>query len=315
MRGVVIALALLTSTAHADSRQLANAREAIDAVNYDEARTQLDAALAGGGLTAAETAEAYRLLGNTLAVIKPDEAEAAYRRYLALDPRAELATTAPAKQRRPFTAAQSFIAAQGALTVAALRSEGSIVITVKSDPLAMAADATLDAKGRVDLAIGKPASMPWSETAPARVAIRDVHGNTLLEVDVPIGTTPIPGGIRVEDSRRESPAPPLYRHWIVWAVPAVALGATGAYFAVQAGNAQDDLNAIAGTHGEFFARDFDDAESRRDRSRLLAGTFLGLGAACAVTAVVMLVTKPSAQRVIAPTASADGAGVVFHAPF
>lgn len=318
MRVALFAVAILAGVAHADSSQLAKAREAIDGVNYTEARTQLDAALAGGGLTAAETAEAHRLLGNTLAVIgKPDEAEQAYQRYLALDPRAELATTAPAKQRRPFEAARAFVAERGALEVAATRTQTAIEVAINSDPLSMAAFATLHPKdpvSRVALGAGT-VSLPAAPTALTRVTILDARGNTLVEIEVPVLGTPVGPGVSVVVQRSEPASPPIYRRWPVWAVPAVAFGAVGAYFVVQARDGQADVKAIAGTHGEFFASELADAESRRDRSRLLAGVLLGGAVACAATAVVMLVTAPNEDRVIAPTAIHGGAGVVFHAQF
>lgn len=309
-------VALLVGVAQAENPSLAKARDAIDGVRYDDAKSALDLAAASGTLEAKETAEVYRLLGNTLAVMgQAAAAENAYGHYLALDPQAELPTTAPAKQQRPFQAARGYITANGPLEVAAVRNGATIEVTIKRNPYGFARSAGL-AAAKPSVIDGAPVVLPADPNTPALVIVRDGPGNALLEIEVPVG--------RAAPSQSQPPAapqpsadtssPPLYRNWIVWALPAVALGAVGTYFVFDARDAQDDLTTIAGTHGEFFASEFAEAESRRNRSRLVAGVLLGGATACAVTAVVMLATTPE-RTVIAPTANANGAGVVFHTQF
>lgn len=304
--------------ARAEVVQLSSAREAIDAVRYDDARDLLIAALASGALAATETADAYRLLGTTLIVLgKAEDGEQAYRRWLAIDPAGELPTSASAKLQRPFQAARAYITEHGALRVTARRSGGAVEVTLDADPLAMAASVTLD--GGPPSTFGEQRSLSLAVAADrlARVAVRDDKGNVLVDIAVPVAGGAISSGPRVtiEQPIDQPPATPIWRRWPVWAVSAVVLGGAGAYFAYDAVDARDRLAAIAGTHGEFFASDVDSARGRLHRDRIAAGLLFGAGAASAITAVVMVLIRPQRTTNVTPIATPSGGGVMLQAQF
>lgn len=312
-------LALVTATARpvrADSPRLAEARRAIEDVRYDEARTLLEAALAEGGNSPVATAELHRLLANTLVVLGERAlGERAYQRWLQLDPQASLPSTAPGKLRGPFLAAQAHVRAHGTLdVVAASRDERTIILEVRSNPDAFAVAARVEETGqKTSLGERGRFTLPAPRgPAVAHVTVLDERGNHLVELAVgaPGSVAPKDLDPRVERAR---PAVPFARRWTTWAIPAGVLAAVGGWFAYDATRAQSTLESIPGTRGEFFYADYEDALARRDRDRILAGAFFVAGGACAITAIVMLATRPAA--VVTPTVSRDGAGVAFAARF
>lgn len=321
IRAYVLAASIVlgggSGLARADVVQLSSAREAIDAVRYDDAHDLLIAALASGALAATETADAYRLLGTTLIVLgKTADGEQAYRRWLAIDPVGELPTSAPAKLQRPFQAARAYITEHGALRVTARRSGGAVEVTLDADPLAMAASVTLDGGPPSTFGAQRSLSLAVAADQLARIAVRDDKGNVLVDLTVPVAGGAISSGPRVTiEQPIEKPAPPVWRRWPVWAVSAVVLGGAGAYFAYDATDARDRLATIAGTHGEFFASDVDSARDRLHRDRIAAGLLFGAGAASAITAVVMVLIRPQGATNVTPVATPSGGGVMLQTQF
>ena len=171
-------------TAHADSAKLGEARHALDAVQYDDAQRLLVEAVKEGGNSAAAMREIYQLSANTAVVLgRADAGEQYYRRWLALDPNAQLPDSVSPKLREPFVAAQAEMTAKGAIAVSATQVDARTVeVAVISDPLAMARGACplaggamvpFDARGHAQLA-----------TTDQRVAVCDESSNRLVEVNV-----------------------------------------------------------------------------------------------------------------------------------
>ena len=103
---VAIALLAMATRAYADDAKLAQARAAIEAVRYDEARPLLDEALRTGGNSPAAVTLIYQLSATTAIVLGDKQAAARfYRHWLVLDPRAALPRDAGDKFREPFVAA------------------------------------------------------------------------------------------------------------------------------------------------------------------------------------------------------------------
>jgi hypothetical protein len=229
------ALALATAStapARADSPKLADARRAVEAVDYDAARRLLLEALRDGGNSPAAVGEIYRLLARAAVVLDDrNVAEQYYRRWLAIDPAAALPADAAPKLREPFIAAQSYIAAHGRLLARAQRAPtGEIDVEIVADPLAMARAArALDSAPSAPSPFGsdRRARLP----SGARVAILDDNGNRLLELEpsaapvaaatgasstgtssptgqMPAPATSIPGHGRGAGSPGPSPPPP-----------------------------------------------------------------------------------------------------------
>ncbi|HEV7558560.1 MAG TPA: hypothetical protein VGO00_23985, partial [Kofleriaceae bacterium] len=119
-RGLLVSLGVLVlgTRAYAGSSKLAEARDAIAAVRYNDAQPLLAAALDEGGNHPAEVIEIYRLSASTAIVLgQPDVADQFYRRWLALAPDATLPDTVAPKLREPFKVAQLYMASRGRLVV------------------------------------------------------------------------------------------------------------------------------------------------------------------------------------------------------
>ena len=121
---LAVALGLAAVPVRADSPHLAEARRAVEAVDYDAARRLLVDALHDGGNSLAAVREIYRLSARAAVVLDQRElAEQYYRRWLAIDPDAALPDDTAPKLREPFVAAQAYSAAHGRLRATARRTQ------------------------------------------------------------------------------------------------------------------------------------------------------------------------------------------------
>jgi hypothetical protein len=329
VRAVLAAALLVTIGAPAHADALADARAAIDAVRYDEARALLDRALAEGGNSPAATAEIHRLLATTLVVLgDPPAAQTHYRRWLAIDPQGALPTTAAAKLREPFLAAQAYVREHGPLAAAiAARRATAVEVDLATNPDGLAAYAAPAGATRaawVPITAAR-VEVPITDEH-ATIALLDEHGNQLALLslapeppgDPAAATTAAAAADPSSPAPRTdtaAPAAPLYRRWQLWAVPAGLFLAGGGYFTYAALQAQDDLEAIADTRGEHFLADYEAALDRRDRSRTLAALLLGAGAACAITSVVMIATRQDRRVDVTVDLAPTSAGVWVRGAF
>ena len=308
----LVVLAAIAGRAHADSPKLAAARRAIVAVHYDEAQALLVGALEEGGNSPTAVAEIYRLSARTAVVLhQPDLAEQYYRRWLALQPDARLPDDLAPKLREPFVAAQAYMAAHGRLAVTAARLPGAVDVAVQSDPLEMVAGAAL--AGGIPAA-AQPFGADHHARLPLRaganvVAILDEHGNHLLEVPVPAAAPPVAVTVAAPPPAASRAQVPLVRQPLAWAIPAVVLAGAGVGFGLAANQANDELAQIASDSSNHFYGDATAVRDRRDTEALAANALWATGAACAVTALVMLAIHPHARVVAAPTAARGGAGL------
>ena len=309
----ICALCALSGIAQADSAKLAQARQAIAEVRYTDAQALLVAALQDGGNSPVAVAAIYQLLARTATVLhEPDLAQQYYCRWLALEPGARLSDDVSPKLRERFVAAQAFMAANGRLSVKTAHADREIEVVVESDPLVMVAAAALDDGGTpVPIAADHRARLPARvDDAPHAVFVLDEHGNHLLELAPPPAEAatvrappPPPPPAPVDTS------PSFVRRPLVWAIPAAALLATGAGFALAARSADDELAAIVQHAPDHFYADATPVRDRRDREALVANVAFAAGAACAATAIVMLVF-PAHQPPVAVNATPDSIGVV-----
>jgi hypothetical protein len=253
--GLVVGLAA-AGPARGDSPKLAQARQAVAAVDYDEARRLLVEALHDGDNSPAALGEIYRLSARTAVVLgQPELAEQFYRRWLAIDPDAALPGDTAPKLREPFVAAQAYIAAHGRLLARAQRAAtGGLDVELIADPLVMARAAAV-----IELAppIPRPGLPPRRSspvafgggrhvTLPAgdRVAILDEDGNHLVELGV---AAPSPPGAAPATAAPPSPeARPWTRRWLTWAIPTGAFTLVGAGFGIAAIASYGRARMIAG---------------------------------------------------------------------
>jgi hypothetical protein len=182
-------VAAMPAIAHAGAK-IGEAKRALDEVRYDDAQRLLVAAIKEGGNSAAEMKQIYELSASAAVVLgQADAGEQYYRRWLALDPAAQLPDSVSPKLRAPFVAAQAEMAAKGAIAISALFVDNAVDVQIVSDPLAMVRGACaitggalvpFDAQGRARLT-----------AVDARVAVCDESGNRLVEVNVSV-PAPLP---------------------------------------------------------------------------------------------------------------------------
>ena len=307
---VLVVLACLASVAHADSPKLARARQAIDAVKYDDAQTLLVDALKDGGNSPAAVAEIYRLSASTAVVLdRRDLAEQYYRRWLALDPAATLSSDLAPKIREPFVKAQAYMNAHGRLVAKVTRTASAITVRIENDPLDMASAATLGTGTPVKL--DGDARAAFQSTAGTEVAILDEYGNRLVELEVPAAAAAAVPEVRRETRTREVS---LLRRGKVWTIAAgVTLGG-GLVLGYLANREDDDVQRLATNSNMHSFADWQSARDRRDRYALVANSLFIATGALAATAAIMFATQPS-ETVIVPAASSDGVGVTITRGF
>lgn len=321
--GLALGLGLAVAPARADSAHLAEARRAIEAVDYEAARHLLVEALGDGDNSPAAMREIYRLSARAAVVLDQRElAEQFYRRWLAIDPDAALPDDTAPKLREPFVAAQAYIAAHGRLQVTARRTaSGEIDVELIADPLAMAHAAAAVPAGSGAVAPAAASSAPVGFgaerrahlAAGARIAILDDRGNHLVELDpepVALAARPAPA------SPDEEASPPWTRRWLTWAIPTgvFALGTVG--FGVAAIASYAHAQTITANSGRYH---LSDAQDSVDRGRQFVWITIGVGAAtaaCAIPAAIYLARDIRHPRVVvAPTVAPGGLGLVLTGRF
>jgi len=307
---VGLGLGLAAAPVRADSPHLAEARRAVEAVDYDAARRLLVDALGDGDNSPAAMREIYRLSARAAVVLDQRElAEQYYRRWLAIDPDAALPDDTAPKLREPFVAAQAYVAAHGRLQASARRTpagEGGEEIDVElvADPLAMAhAAAALGPAGPT----AAPARVVFGAdrrvrlAGAPRVAIVDERGNHLLELEPAVAAAAPPSATPAAPAPPESPdpGPPWTRRWLTWAIPtgAFALGAAG--FGIASIASYSHAHTIAADSGRYYLIN---AQDNAGRGRTFVWITIGAGAAavaCAIPMAIYLARGARHDRVIA----------------
>lgn len=332
---VLLALALALpvvaapGVARADNPSVAEAREAIDEIRYDDARELLVQALKQGGNQPEELVEIYRLSGATAAVLGPPElAEQYYRRMLALAPDATLPADASPRLRDPFVAAQAYMAVQQRFSARATRTAQGIAVSVV-DPLHMVvAVATLE---RGELRGKQPfANAPVVlADVGSEVVLLDESGNFLRVVEVlargaatASASASADGGARAAgflgdasgaSDTSTSPRTPILRRWITYAIPAGLFAGASAYFFVDARRAHDRLDDIVANDSMHY---FDDAETERRRWRRdTIAAWVGTGLAVGFTATAIVMAALPAPVRVTPSIGMGHASVQLEAKF
>jgi len=323
----LIALLLAAAPARADSPRLAEARRAVEAVDYDAARRLLVEALRDGDNSPAAVREIYRLSARTAVVLdQRDLAEQYYRLWLAIDPDAALPGDTAPKLREPFVAAQSYIAAHGRLRVSAQRvATGEIDVELLADPLAIARAATvIDPSGSAAPAPSSPVAFGSARRlrlpAGSRIAILDDRGNHLLELEPGADASGAGGagvgtaGTTAGPERAAPPAPgetpPWTRRWLTWAVPTAVFVITAAGFGIASLASYDRANQITRDSGNSFQSE---AQDNAHRGAIFAWITAGATVAaigCAIPTTIYFSRNRSLGYVqLAPVAGADRIGI------
>jgi tetratricopeptide (TPR) repeat protein len=223
----------------------------LEGQEFEQAASALEAARAAGGLEPEQLAEVYRGLAECAAALRqPDEAEAAFRRLLALDPDAQLPEMASPLVREPFEQAAAFwvgkqrpalrydppgeASARSDLVVEADVVEGALEGFVKTVSLHLrradgSYDVWEDERGRFEV---PSEALSDLDEAELYLALRDEYGNLVQRLGDPEDP------FRVElTGRRRGPGPaverPWYHEWWVWTL--IGVGVAGVAVAVPVG--------------------------------------------------------------------------------
>ncbi len=309
---VVATCAVLAGGARAD--KLGDAKKELEAVRYDDAQKLLLAALQEGGNSPAALAEIYKLAASTAIVLGQREvAEQYYRRWIAIDPHAALPQTLAPKLREPFVAAQAYMAAHGQLVVRLSRSATVVDIAVESDPLAMVAAVAIAPGAPVRLGVDRTAHLVVPVGArDVVVLVLDETGNHVRELAAPEAPAapPPPPPPPPPPAPPEAVETPLYRNWLVYAIPAGASFVVGAGFGLAAGSANGSLGNVITTHG-FYGDALADQHSRDRDATIANGFFLG-AAVLGAAAVIAYTTRPGREAtIVTPTAAPGAVGVAL----
>lgn len=322
MRALAIVCAL-AGAARADNPKLEQARQAIDAVRYDEAQRLLVAALEAGANPPAALQEIYKLSASTAVVLgQADAGEQYYRRWLALDPTASLGNDISPKLRGPFDAAKAYIGAHGRFEVTASRfGPRELDVEIVSDPLAMARGVRLE-RSEVTRTFDatKHARLPV-DVASARAYVLDEYGNVLRELDVPAASPeplhapypvvkPEPTTILVDHRGTHRTA------LLAWGIPCVSLIAIGGLFTFVGIYTHYRIDDILADSKDYYYADLQSKRTGRNATIALGSTLGGLGLLLLIpTAIYWSKNRSYTERVIVPTASEDSAGLAVSGRF
>lgn len=332
-----LAVLALVGTARADN--LADARKAVDASDYDAAKTAIDKALADGTQGPDDLADLYRMKGIVDAAEgSTAAATTAFGKWLALDPKAALPAGTSPKIVRPFDAAKDQAKMREPIKVKTETTSDppTVKLVVVSDPFMMISKVRVHVRadgGKEQTVQGKkklPIELPKGKRLDLYVEALDDNGNRVAVLgssDVPIVITGAAGHEEVVVTKPEArgkplpPPPPaaherpLYLKWWMWTGVAVAIGAGGTYFGLAARSETDTLNKL---NADSQDHTFDEAkavESDARRDVLLFNIGMGVAGAFAIGAAVLYVTEPHAETHIAAVPTNGGGAVVVGGHF
>jgi hypothetical protein len=323
---LVVAAALAPAApARGDSARLADARRAVEAVDYEAARRLLLDALHDGDNGPAALGEIYRLSARAAVVLgQPEVAEQYYRRWLAIDPAAALPADAAPKLRQPFVAAQAYIAAHGRLIARAQRAPtGEVDVELVADPLAMARTAApLDPAGA-----GRPPRVPFDTERRAhlpvgsRAAVLDDDGNHLLELDVPPAPPTPPAAPPLANAAAPADAPVTpttawrFERWMIWAVPTGVFGIGAAGFGIAGISTQQRATQIAKDSNQHFLSEAHDNAGRARTFTWIAAGAAALAAVFAIPTAIYYLDARDHRATVVPTAGDGRAGIAVVGRF
>ncbi|GAB4558433.1 MAG: hypothetical protein Tsb0020_03410 [Haliangiales bacterium] len=307
-----------------ESDALAEARQALDELQYRKALRALRRAVESGENDPAAIRDVYRMLGEVQASLgKPKLAVGHFRSLLTLDPSADLAPGVSPKLREPFDEAKQAAPEAIAIRCRTDADSGEVRLDVDSDPLAMIAGARiayrvdggavelLEARGDGSRTVRIPTT---GEVALVCTAI-DTHGNQLLSIgtwEEPLRLAPPAPAIAPGPSARDTPAPstPVYARWYLWGAATVAAAGAGGYFAWQSQRDQDELDRINQDSANYSFSEALAVEDRAKQNALIANisfAVAGTFAAATLLSLVLAPDPPSGEAAGAASARRHGA--------
>jgi len=323
---------------------VAEAREAIENLEYQRARVALGRASRTGDNGPSQLAEIYLWSGVVAGAFGEDQnAFDFFVQALTVETELKLPSGLAPKITDPFARAREFVDEHGGLEISCEpgRSAGTTVLVTGNDPagLVFGAHAEVQRSGDVervalegsdrfvlrDLTSKSPVVM-WAvdrfgnrvsrscrTRARKPVAPSSVKGRSgpppVAMRGTPVATAPTPVAEPGDD--RSSP---FHQRWYVWGGTSLALAATGTYFALGALNDQAELDRRVADSASFDFAETQAIEQRGQRRSIVAGVTLGAAAITAGVAVVMALRNDDdepkrAAALVAPTRG--GASVAF----
>lgn len=344
VRWGLAALAVLALVGTARGDNLADARKAVEASDYDAAHAAIDKAFADGDHSPEDLADLYQMKGlvdaaegNTAA------ATTSFGKWLALDPKAALPAGTSPKITRPFDAAKDQAKGRDPVKVKTETTSDppTVKLVVVSDPYMMISKVLVHVRadgGKEKIVEGKkklPIDLPKGKRLDLFVEALDDNGNRVAVLgssEVPIVITGAGGHEEVvvrkkpdENGKPLPPGPPpppsevhprpLYLKWWMWTGVAVAFGAGGTYFGMQARSETDHLNQLNANSSDHTFDEAKAVESDARRDVLLFNIGMGVAGAFAIGAAVLYVTEPHAETHVAAVPTNGGGAVVVGGHF
>ncbi|HTL33454.1 MAG TPA: hypothetical protein VL326_10025 [Kofleriaceae bacterium] len=317
------AMLILAVSRPASADALADAHKAVEGSDYLKARPLLEAALKSGTQGPSDLADIYQLTGVVDGALDDaGGAQAAFGKWLALDPKGTLPKGTSPKIMRPFDAAAAKAKKAGALSAKAETTDDPPVVTlvVTNDPMKMVVGArvfySIDHKSEQRLEAEGTGKIALALQPGKRIDLRvqglDEYGNRVIELgshDVPIvitGPGVVEEPVKIDDKDRElitekkhtPPAPrsprPWYFQWWVWGAAAVVATGTGGYFAWQT---KQDIDEIHYLHANSLDHPYSDEQAAEDSARthlLVTNIAAGAAGVFAIGTLVLYLTKPDA---------------------
>lgn len=287
------------SNASADPKDLAQAKQKLAAVRYDDAQALLTRAIRAGGLSRDKLIEAYLLSGITALVLGHEEvAETYFAKALSLDIHVKLPGDPSPKIREAFANAAARAVAVGALNVEAVYGQRGTHLVLRNDPSNLVVSAR---RRQTPTAARIPIAEPIMAQIDDELLLFDVHGNELAVVAVRR-----PAGADLNATVTTSRHASRTRAVLPWALGSVGLAAGGVTLGILSQREVRQRDAAV------TARNYLEARAADDRARNLAlggNVAFALAGASALAGLAVMWFTPSATTAIAPQLTPTTVGI------
>lgn len=302
--GIVVVLAVMTTTVHAENDPLTEAIRLEAALDYDAALAIVEREIARGVADRDRLVTLHMFAGKLAAGLdRPDQAEQHFAVVLALAPATTFADGTSPKITEPFDAARTRTTP---LRVAATVGGDAISITASPDPSRIVAGIAVElADGRELRETGSLRVVLPTGAQPTRVTALDGFGNRVWSESVAATLAVPPEGLRLQISR------PVYARWPFWATGTALALAAGGFCAWRLDSAQDQWDArkqAGADYGDLVALE------RRGKRWALAAN-ISFGVATATTLVALVTAARGSHQTVILTAEPDAVGFAVTGGF
>tara|TARA_R110002096_G_scaffold434832_4_gene658176 strand:+ start:9466 stop:10437 length:972 start_codon:yes stop_codon:yes gene_type:complete len=274
---------------------LSMAREAMDSAEFTRVLELTTSAIEDGGLTSAQLQEVYRIEGKALvAVGKSSEARSTFAKLLLINPDASLGEFVSPKITEEVEAARTELGGKALRAQAQALDGGGVSLSVLMDPQSMSTEAEISYSGRgaavanvrTPLTNGSATfDIPSNASKTIELALLDRYGNALASYSIERKVQATSAGESAAQPGTRGPEQPLWSRWWVWAAGGAACAVVGGSFGIESGHAQDDLDEVLRSPGDYAYRDAKRLEDKaRSRARWANVSFAAAGGLVAASA-------------------------------